>query len=129
MEKKKFLIVEKNLIKAMAMEKDLIALGLESIGIATDYLTSMILIKDTAPDVVYLNPNLTLEAEGLGVAIEIEMRVKCKIFVFTSGLSEILKERFIAAHSYVFIDEMDPVCLSNTVIEEVNCDKCEKELM
>jgi hypothetical protein len=111
MSKRKFLIVEKNLVKAMSLEKKLQNTGAESIGIATDYVTSMLLIKDVVPDVVFISPNLTLEGEGLGVADEIKALISCDLFVFTDGLSDELKERFMSAHSYTFIKETDDECL------------------
>ncbi|MFT6745771.1 MAG: two-component SAPR family response regulator [Glaciecola sp.] len=115
---RKFLIVEKNLIKAMRMEKMLKDSGAESIGIATDYVTSMLLIKDQTPDVVFINPNLTLEGEGLGVANEIQLVAECDIFIFTAELSDVLKERFLVAHSYVFVMETDDECLKSALVND-----------
>lgn len=124
MEKRKFLIVEKNLLKAIELERQLIELGGESIGIATDYLTTMLLINDVSPEVVYINPNLTLEAEGLGVAKEIEKKVKCEIFIFTSALSKTLKERFVIAYQYCFIDEAIELNLISSLKGGVGSDAC-----
>lgn len=75
MSKKHFLIVERNLIRAMDLEKEFTTFGAESVGIATDYITSMLLMKDKKADVVFINPNLTLEGEGLGIADEIKLKL------------------------------------------------------
>ena len=108
---RKFLIIEKNLIKAMRLEKVLKDAGAQTIGIATDYVTSMLLVKKQAPDVVFVNPNLTLEGEGLGIMNEIKSLIDCDFQVFKSDLSEVLKQRFSAVNPYPFIEESNDKCL------------------
>ena len=115
MSKRKFLIVEKNLIKAMKLEQKLKNSGAQTIGIATDYFTAMLLIKNQTPDVVFVNPNLTLEGEGLGVAKEIKLLIDCELYVFTDELSDILEARFRAANPYEFIQEMNDESLINAM--------------
>jgi hypothetical protein len=117
MSNRKFLIVEKNLIKAMKLERKLKDSGAKTIGIATDYVTSMLLIKNQKPDVVFVNPNLTLEGEGLGVAKEIKLLIDCELYVFTDDLSDVLESRFRAATPYEFIQEMNDESLINAMAE------------
>ena len=111
MTNRKFLIIEKNLIKAMRLKKVLKDAGSQTIGIATDYVTSMLLIKKQTPDVVFVNPNLTLEAEGLGVVKEIKSLIDCDFHIFKSDLSDVLRERFSSVISYPFIEESNDKCL------------------
>jgi hypothetical protein len=42
----------------------------------------MMLMKDKKADVVFINPNLTLEGEGLGIADEIKLKFDCEILFF-----------------------------------------------
>jgi len=112
---KKILIVEKNLIKAMSLEKVFIKLGATSIGIATDYFTSMVLIKDSTPDIVFVNPNLTLESEGLDVAHEISQIISCKFYFFKSKMVKELSYKNLLSVPFQLVDETSMSELGSTL--------------
>jgi hypothetical protein len=102
---KKILIIEKNLIEAMSLERLFVKLGATSLGIATDYFTTMVLINDSTPDLVFVNPNLTLESEGLDVVHEVLKKITCKIYFFSSKISPELKNKISLLGDFESIDE------------------------
>ncbi len=65
----------------------------------------MLLMKEKKVDVLYINPNLSLEGEGLGIADEVKLKFDSEIFIFSADLDFGLKERFKVKYPYKFIDE------------------------
>lgn len=104
--KRKVLILEKDLVKAMSYEKQISELEATVVGIATDYVTAMLLVKDHGPDVIFCNPNLTLDEEGLDVVSYVKEISDCEIHVFQDGLMESTKEKLQGDQSIKFLNKL-----------------------